>query len=187
MFGPYANEWASEKGFSMEKPRRQVTPQQKVAILPEHLVQHLPVLDLCYKHKYYQWRNRYRSTNRRRSFPGVITGSSNGKGMRSSTSSIASRWRGYRRLTFMMLDRDIVAVSRSSTYRVLKGAGLLGCWKPKPSLKAPALCSRSPSGALARRCPRIDAGVEHSQIIQQNYERNNRLQVSHGRGIQRHQ
>ena len=35
---------------------------------------------------------------------------------------------GYRRLTFMMLDRDIVAVSPSSTYRVLKAAGLLdGC------------------------------------------------------------
>jgi putative transposase len=42
---------------------------------------------------------------------------------------------GYRRLTFMMLDRDIVAVSPSSTYRVLKGAGLLDCWKPKPSFK----------------------------------------------------
>ena len=42
---------------------------------------------------------------------------------------------GYRRLTFMMLDRDIVAVSPSSTYRVLKGAGLLDGWKPKPSLK----------------------------------------------------
>jgi hypothetical protein len=35
----------------------------------------------------------------------------------------------------MMLDRDIVAVSPSSTYRVLKGAGLLDSWKPKPSLK----------------------------------------------------
>jgi transposase InsO family protein len=32
---------------------------------------------------------------------------------------------GYRRLTFMMLDRAIVAVSPSSTYRVLKEAGLL--------------------------------------------------------------
>lgn len=32
---------------------------------------------------------------------------------------------GYRRLAFMMLDRDIVAVSPSSVYRVLKGAGLL--------------------------------------------------------------
>jgi putative transposase len=35
----------------------------------------------------------------------------------------------------MMLDRDIVAVSPSSTYRVLKGAGLLDCWKPKLSFK----------------------------------------------------
>jgi putative transposase len=42
---------------------------------------------------------------------------------------------GYRRLTFMMLDRDIVAVSPSSTYRVLKGAALLDSWKPKPSFK----------------------------------------------------
>lgn len=33
---------------------------------------------------------------------------------------------GYRRLTFMMLDADVVAVSPTSTYRVLKGAGLLG-------------------------------------------------------------
>ena len=32
---------------------------------------------------------------------------------------------GYRRLTFMMLDDDIVAVSPSSTYRVLKAAGRL--------------------------------------------------------------
>jgi putative transposase len=42
---------------------------------------------------------------------------------------------GYRRLTFMMLDRDLVAVSASSTYRVLKGAGLLNRWNAKPSLK----------------------------------------------------
>ena len=33
---------------------------------------------------------------------------------------------GYRRLTFMMLDADVVAVSPSSVYRVLAGAGLLG-------------------------------------------------------------
>ena len=30
---------------------------------------------------------------------------------------------GYRRLTFMMLDRDVVAVSPTSVYRVLKQAG----------------------------------------------------------------
>ena len=33
---------------------------------------------------------------------------------------------GYRRLTFLMLDRDVVAVSPATTYRVLKAAGYLG-------------------------------------------------------------
>jgi len=42
---------------------------------------------------------------------------------------------GYRRLTFMMLDRNLVAVSPSSTYRVLKAAGLLEGWNPQPSKK----------------------------------------------------
>lgn len=42
---------------------------------------------------------------------------------------------GYRRLTFMMLDRDIVAVSPSTTYRVLRQAGLLQPWNQKPSRK----------------------------------------------------
>ena len=42
---------------------------------------------------------------------------------------------GYRRLTFMMLDQDYVAVSPSSTYRVLKGAGLLDRWNRKPTKK----------------------------------------------------
>jgi len=42
---------------------------------------------------------------------------------------------GYRRLTFMMLDGDIVAVSPSSTYRVLREAGLLDRNNTKPSKK----------------------------------------------------
>lgn len=42
---------------------------------------------------------------------------------------------GYRRLTFMMLDRDLVAVSPSTTYRVLKEAGLLRPWNQQPSRK----------------------------------------------------
>ena len=42
---------------------------------------------------------------------------------------------GYRRLTFMMLDRNIVAVSPSSVYRVLSAAGLLRRWNRKPSTK----------------------------------------------------
>ena len=42
---------------------------------------------------------------------------------------------GYRRLTFMMLDEDVVAVSPATTYRVLSRAGLLDRWNPKASLK----------------------------------------------------
>jgi transposase InsO family protein len=42
---------------------------------------------------------------------------------------------GYRRLTFMMLDRDIAAVSPASAYRVLKAAGCLSRRGFKPSKK----------------------------------------------------
>ena len=42
---------------------------------------------------------------------------------------------GYRRLTFMMLDDDVVAVSPSSTYRVLKSAGRLDRKNIVPSKK----------------------------------------------------
>lgn len=42
---------------------------------------------------------------------------------------------GYRRLAFMMLDRDVAAVSPSSVYRVLKRAGVLGSRFVKPSKK----------------------------------------------------
>ena len=42
---------------------------------------------------------------------------------------------GYRRLTFMMLDDDIVAVSPSSTYRVLKAAGRFDLKIVTPSKK----------------------------------------------------
>lgn len=42
---------------------------------------------------------------------------------------------GYRRLDFMMLDEDIVAVSPSSVYRVLFEAGVMRKWNRKPSKK----------------------------------------------------
>jgi transposase InsO family protein len=42
---------------------------------------------------------------------------------------------GYRRLTFMMIDADVVAVSPSSTYRVLKVTGCLQKWNRKASKK----------------------------------------------------
>lgn len=42
---------------------------------------------------------------------------------------------GYRRLTFMMLDDDVVAVSPSSVYRVLKQAGVLARQNVNPTKK----------------------------------------------------
>lgn len=42
---------------------------------------------------------------------------------------------GYRRLSYMMLDEDIVAVSPSSAYRVLSAAGCLDRWNRPPSSK----------------------------------------------------
>jgi hypothetical protein len=52
---------------------------------------------------------------------------------------LAFHWKnpleGYRRLAFMMLDADVVAVSPSSVWRVLSSAGLLRKWNAKPSKK----------------------------------------------------
>jgi putative transposase len=42
---------------------------------------------------------------------------------------------GYRRLAFMMLDQDVVAVSPSSVYRILAKAGRLERWNRRPSKK----------------------------------------------------
>lgn len=42
---------------------------------------------------------------------------------------------GYRRLTFMMVDANVVAVSPTTVYRVLSSAGLLDRWNRNPSKK----------------------------------------------------
>jgi transposase-like protein len=44
--------------------RRQYSPEQKVAILREHLIEHTPVSDLCDKHQihptlFYQWQKAF--------------------------------------------------------------------------------------------------------------------------------
>ena len=78
--------------------------------------------------KYYSWRPRYKS-------PGNHNGSLPKKHWildweRAAIISYAGTHpeEGYRRLTYMMLDDDIVAVSPSTTYRVLSQAGLLNIW-----------------------------------------------------------
>jgi putative transposase len=42
---------------------------------------------------------------------------------------------GYRRLSFMMIDAEVVAVSPSTVYRVLSAAGVLDRWSRRPSKK----------------------------------------------------
>ena len=66
-------------------------------------------------------------------------------GEKLSITGLAKKYplKGYRRLAFMMLDADMVAVSPSSVYRVLKEAGLLQSPWQNPVAKAPASCSRS--------------------------------------------
>jgi hypothetical protein len=55
---------------------------------------------------------------------------------------------GYRRLTFMMLDADVVAASPASVYRVLKAAGLLAGQSPRRA--SSPITGRSSSPAISK-------------------------------------
>jgi len=50
---------------------------------------------------------------------------------------------GYRRLTYMMIDENVVAASPSTVYRVLERAGRISRWDRKPRRRAPASFSLS--------------------------------------------
>jgi len=56
---------------------------------------------------------------------------------------------GYRRLSYMMMDADLVAVSPTSLYRVLKAEGLLRRWNRTPSSKGEGF--QQPIGLHERR------------------------------------
>jgi len=85
--------------------------------------------------KFYDWRSRYGKVNEHNALvprDAWLT--------LSERQAIVDYYRdhpleGYRRLTYMMMDEDIVAVSPSSVYRVLTNAGLLRRWNGKPSKK----------------------------------------------------
>ena len=85
--------------------------------------------------KYYDWRRRYGQANE-----------PNGRIPRTfwlqewEREAIIDFYRehpdeGYRRLTYMMIDADVVAASPSSVYRVFKRAKLLNRWAQEPSKK----------------------------------------------------
>ena len=54
---------------------------------------------------------------------------------RSESESTVYSKNGYRRLTYMMIDKNIAFVSPSSVYRILQKEGLLNQWSPKTSKK----------------------------------------------------
>ena len=85
--------------------------------------------------KYYEWRDRYGQANEHNRL--VPRDHWIEPEERAAIIAFAREYplEGYRRLTFMMLDRDIAAVSPSTTYRVLRDAGLLQPWNAKPTKK----------------------------------------------------
>jgi hypothetical protein len=94
-----------------------------------------------HRSKYYDWLNRYGRVNEHNSWiPRDFWLTSHER------QAIIDYYHdnpleGYRRLTYMMMDADIVAVSPSSVYRVLTNAGLLNRWNRKQSKKAAGFCS----------------------------------------------
>jgi transposase InsO family protein len=85
--------------------------------------------------KYYEWQNRYGKANEHNALiPRDFWLEEWGK---QEIINVHLNWplEGYRRLTFMMLDQNIVAVSPSSVYRVLSAAGLLKRWNNENSKK----------------------------------------------------
>lgn len=118
----YLTDWAEKTGIPMAK-------LLKWADVP--------------KGKFHEWRKRYGKANEH-----------NGKVPRDHWLEIAERdaiidyydkhpLNGYRRITFMMLDADVVAASPATVYRVLKAVGRLDRWSRKPSAKGTGLISRS--------------------------------------------
>lgn len=85
--------------------------------------------------KFYQWKDRYGKTNQH-----------NGKQSRDywiqpwEIEAILMYYKthpgnGYRRITYMMMDDNVVAVSPATVYRILKKNNLLMPWNPKASSK----------------------------------------------------
>ena len=85
--------------------------------------------------KFYDWRERYGKVNEHNGWVPRDFWLEAWEKQAIIDFHLKNRLEGYRRLTFMMLDADIVAVSPSSVWRVLQQAGLLSRWKGRPSKK----------------------------------------------------
>jgi len=85
--------------------------------------------------KFHDWRRRYGKVNEHNGWIPRDWWLEDGEKQAIIRFSFEYPLEGYRRLAFMMLDRDVVAASPSSVYRVLKAAGRIGRSTNKPSKK----------------------------------------------------
>ena len=85
--------------------------------------------------KFYDWRERYGKANEHNAWVPRDFWLEDWEKKAIIDCHLKNPLEGYRRLTFMMLDQDIVAVSPSSVWRVLGQAGLLAKWNGEPSKK----------------------------------------------------
>jgi len=85
--------------------------------------------------KFYDWRERYGKANEHNGWVPRDFWLEEWEKKEIVNFHLKNPLEGYRRLTFMMLDANLVAVSPSSVWRVLSQAGLLSKWKGKPSKK----------------------------------------------------
>lgn len=85
--------------------------------------------------KYHDWRQRYGRTNEHNAWIPRDHWLSESEKQAILDFHRQYPLEGYRRLAFMMLDRDVVAASPASVYRVLKAAGRLSRWNGKASKK----------------------------------------------------
>lgn len=85
--------------------------------------------------KFFDWRQRYGKANEHNALVPRDHWIDNGERQAIIEYFDRHPLEGYRRLTFMMLDEDVVAVSPATTYRVLARAGRLDRWSRRPSKK----------------------------------------------------
>jgi putative transposase len=85
--------------------------------------------------KFHDWRNRYGLANEHNSLVPRDWWLEDGEKQAILTFHADPLLDGSRRLSFLRLDADVVAVSPSSVYRVLRDAGLMTRHSCKPSLK----------------------------------------------------
>lgn len=85
--------------------------------------------------KYYDWKKRYGKANEHNGFIPRDFWLESWEKQAITDFFIDHPFEGYRRLTYMMMDEDIVAVSPASVYRVLKANNLMALRNLKPSKK----------------------------------------------------